>query len=116
MEIWEELGLFAGQTTFVVIGIVLILLVLASLASRTKSTEIFKIESLNRKFRRMSKLLREQTLPKKELKRWVKAQKLLQKQNQNRPRAYVLEFEGDVRASQVEGLRKEVSMILTTAQ
>src|SRR4051812_32014417 len=118
LNLWDQLALFAGQTSLVVVGAVIIILVAASFILRAKVADSFKIENLNRKFADMSRLLRTQVLNKKEFKKWSKQRKASIKdaRDEKKRRVFVLEFEGDLRATRVENLRKEISMVLTTAE
>lgn len=141
MEFLYELGLFAAQTLLIVIAIVAIILVLAGAAGQKgKSPEegYIEVKSINDRFELYTAAIRDLSetdeasklrakYDKKSAKAKAKAEKTrLKASNKDslegldiaseRPRTFVLDFEGDVIASQVDALREEISAILPNAQ
>jgi serine protease SohB len=114
---WQELLIFGLKTLFLVVSLLTVLLFIFLLVARNKVVESFKIESLNERFEDWAHRLKEVLFTKKEWKAFTKAEKKKAKQNENveRRRVFVLSFEGDIKASQVESLRKEITMILGVA-
>ncbi|MEL6368955.1 MAG: protease SohB, partial [Pseudomonadota bacterium] len=78
-----------------------------------------KVRHLNARFRRVSDALKVAVLDSasaKALKKQRKAERKAEKGTPNeRPRTFVLDFKGDIRASAVNALREEVSAILAVA-
>lgn len=121
MEILLEVAAFAGKTLLITFALVAILVVIANLATRMKPPkESLEVENLNDRFDDFSSAIREVTASEKQLKAERKARtKLLKKQKVEglkKSRLFVLDFEGDIRASQVELLRDEITAILAGAQ
>jgi serine protease SohB len=80
------------------------------------------ITNLNSKFETMGLMLNSQILPKKEFKKTVKEHKALLKKkdkgtdlDKKRKRVFVIDFKGDIRATEVTSLREEITAILTVA-
>ena len=141
MEFLYELGLFAAQTLLIVLGIIAIILVIAASAgqkSKGADEGFIEVRSINDRFDRYTAAIRELSdteelakerakLDKKAEKERVKADKARAKDAieaaekssdiaSGRPRTFVLSFEGDMMASQVEALREEISAVLPNAQ
>lgn len=119
MSFWEHLGLFSIQTFLIVAGIILIMIVAASLVARAKIQESFRVENLGEKLDDAKQEVLSHILSKKDFKKWLKGfRKEHQEQSKrtDKERVFVLEFEGDIRASKVETFRKEVSVVLATAK
>lgn len=116
MDYLWQLGLFAGKALLIVFCIVAVLVVFFSLVGRNRSLHSLEIENLNEKHRGLADLLKSQILEKKQL----KAEKKLKKKEDKitkaaRPRAFVIDFEGDIRASNVNCLREEITTVLKVA-
>lgn len=119
-----ELGIFSGKVFVIVLGIAVLLILSAVLALRAKGgRDQLEIEHLNAKFDGFANLLKSQLLDKKEFKAHNKAQQKekkalakLSKAKKDKKRLFVLNFEGDVKASQVDTLRQEITAILSVAK
>lgn len=79
-----------------------------------------EITSLNDRFDDMAAGLKRATQPPKAYKRWAKAEHKAQKarakaETAGRPRLFVLDFHGDVLATEVSGLREIISALLQEA-
>ncbi len=118
-------GTFLAETITTVVAILATFGGIIAIAAKNKlkSKEKIEITKLNQKYQDMRELLNRETLDKDALKKLKKEEKqaeaLLKKQNKNTPkiksRTFVLEFDGDIRASAVENLREEITAILTVA-
>jgi len=121
MEFIAEYGLFLAKTLTLVTAIVVVFTAVPLLArkSRERDREELHVRKLNRRFRDMEQTLRRAFLNRKQFKALVKQRLKADKQEQNeetkRPRIFVLNFEGDIRATRVELLREEVTALLTLA-
>lgn len=141
MEFLYELGLFAAQTLLIVVAIVAIVLVIAGAAgqkSKSPDEGYIEVKSINDRFDAYTAAIRDLSETdeasklrakheKKSAKAEAKAEKARLKATAKdateniaitsaRPRTYVLDFEGDVMASQVDALREEISAILPNVQ
>ena len=124
MYFLEHYALFLLNTATIVIAIIVVLTVIFSLASRNKLQHKGKIQikKLNKRFEEMKHSLNQATMNKKAFKQLQKQQKQMEKKahktidkKQEKKRLFVLHFKGDVKASQVNSLREEVTAILTVA-
>lgn len=119
MEFLSDLGIFSGKVFVLAfaIGILLILLfVLIAKARKTQPT--LTVENLNRKYESMAQALKSSVWDAKVFKVEVKALKKKKKKEKDgdKKRIYVLDFNGDLRASQVENLREEITTLLIVAR
>ncbi|MEM6817573.1 MAG: protease SohB [Pseudomonadota bacterium] len=115
-----DYGLFLAKTVTVVIAVGVIVALVASASRRGgQRDETLKVHHLNARFRRISDALKAavlDTASAKALKKQRKAERKAEKGASNeRPRTFVLDFKGDIRASAVNALREEVSAILAVA-
>ncbi|MGE0632857.1 MAG: protease SohB [Pseudobdellovibrionaceae bacterium] len=118
MDLLSQLGVFALQTLFIVVAIVVVLIVFFSLLSKARDQKSeLEIENLNEKFEHFAAALKHQLLTKKELKAEQKKlkQESKKKDKLKKTKIYVLDFNGDVKANPVQSLRDEVSSILLVA-
>ncbi len=123
MDFVLEYGLFFAKVATVILGIIMVAVVIAALASREKDPlHRLKIKRLNKRLEAFSETLHEEVLNKKALKAYKKEQKERHKKMesdeefQHRKRYFVLHFDGDIRASATAELREIVTAILTTAK
>jgi serine protease SohB len=116
MEFLSEIGLFSLKALVIVLSCITVLMTLAILAAKNKiSQERLEITQLNDKFQRFESLLGSSSLSKEELKKRAKALKQKLKKNKNPENVFVIDFEGDIKASHVKQLRDEITAILTVA-
>lgn len=119
MEFLADYGLFLLKIATVVIAIVLIIGAAASAGRKASGQEILEVENLNKKYETFAAGLKQAVLSKSEWKAEAKTQKERDKaeeKNKNgRPRAFLIDFKGDLKASAVPSLRQEVSAILEVA-
>ena len=117
MEFLSEYGLFLLKVATVVVAIVVII-VAAAAAGRRGSQEGLEIDNLNKKYRSHAHTLRKAVMKKSEQKQEEKEEKKRIKEEEKkdgRPRTFVINFKGDLRASAVPSLREEVSAVLDVA-
>ena len=125
MEFLTQYGLFLAKTVTFVVAILIIIAAIGGLIMRQKSAQENKIEvkKLNTHFENMASAVKSVILSKHDLKLEQKAQKKRLKEenkkskntDETKKRIYVLNFDGDIKASSVDTLREEISAILTTA-
>ncbi len=117
MEFLSEYGLFLLKVMTIVIGIVIVMAAGAA-AGRKATQDHLEVENLNKKYRKTSAALRSAVMKKDERKKQAKQDKKQQKAEEkrgSRPRSYVIDFKGDLKASAVSSLREEVSAVLDVA-
>ena len=132
MEFIFEYGMFLAKVLTVVFGIVGVLITLISLLNKQSDSKkgVLEINQLNQQYENMSETLllsslnsHEQKLKLKELredkKKKSKSEKLLAKSAKHdmkpKKKVYIIDFKGDVRATEVDNLREEVTAITTQA-
>lgn len=118
IEFLAEYGLFLLKTVTIVAGIVVVIGVAAS-AGRKAAGEGLEVENLNKKHESVVDSLLGAVSSKDEHKQLIKEKKKKEKAEAKepsaRPRSFVIDFKGDLKASAVPSLREEVSAILDVA-
>lgn len=117
MEQLIEIGVFAAKWVIVVTALgTLVVLVLVAAGKARQSADL-EVEDVNQKFIGFRSFLgsflfnkKQQKQESKKLKKNTESKALLSK-----PRLFVLEFNGDIQATQVEELREEVDAVLSVA-
>lgn len=131
-EFFFEYGLFAFKTitliTFLIVGLAFFL---SMLPSKQKDKESIEIEKLNEHFESLQDALESEILPKADYKKLTKERKKQEKKDKKsskksvtklpensdkeKTRLFVLNFKGDLQASDVDSLRKTITALLTVA-
>ena len=115
---FADYGLFLLKTLTIVVAIIVVI-VAATAAQRKAGVDGLEVENLNKKFRGLSDALRGAVSSKDERKKAAKERKKTakaeDKEPSTRPRSFVLDFKGDLKASAAESLREEISAILDVA-
>ena len=117
IEFIAEYGLFLLKAATIVAAIIVVMAAAAA-ANRKATQEGIEVEHLNRKFRTTAGALRKAVLRKDARKQEAKEEKKRQKAEEKgeaRPRSFVIDFKGDLKASAVPSLREEVSAVLDVA-
>lgn len=144
MSFLHDYGLFFLKTLTVVVGVVAVLAAVPLiggrlLGARRPGRRGLQVRHLNRTYEDLAFALRAQTMPAKAAKALARARKKERKALDarraapsrsgstdapgaepagapTRPRAFVLDFHGDVRATEVAALREEITAIVTVAR
>ena len=125
MEFLAEYGMFLAKAVTVLIVVALIIGIAASAGHKDKPSGL-KITKLNDKLKKLKDQLQESVLDKKELKQLKKEEKVEAKKQAKarksdsdseakKKKVFVLDFNGDIKASQGERLKNEISALLTIA-
>ncbi len=118
MDFLAEYGLFLLKTATIVIAIVTVILIAAD-ANKRSHGDTLEVEKLNDKYRDLAAALKKAVLGKDEQKQFEKEQKAEKKARAKagttRPRTFVIDFKGDLKASNAQSLREEVTAILDVA-
>ncbi|HLD66971.1 MAG TPA: protease SohB [Pseudomonas sp.] len=122
MEFLAEYAGFLAKTVTLVVAIVVVLLVIAVLRGkgRGKTSGQLQVIHLNEFYKSLQQRLEQAVLDKDRLKAQrkaeAKAEKLAKKQGADaKPRLYVLDFDGDIKASATDSLRHEITALLSLA-
>nr|WP_207905844.1 protease SohB [Aestuariirhabdus litorea] len=143
LEFLAEYGLFFAKTFTLILGILILLMGVVAIAGRHKRgahSGQLEVTRLNDEYRDMLDQLKAEVLDEEQIKAEQKEQKRKEKQerkqakqqakqhskpadegaedegDEGKPRLYVLDFDGDIRASDVETLREEISAVLGLAR
>jgi serine protease SohB len=115
-------GLFIAKTITALIALVFAVAIITGSRKKEEDAEL-RITNLNDKYRNMKERVTQSIMDKKEFKQLSKqVAKDLKKQQkskvQGKPKRklYVLEFDGDIRASEVATMRDEITALLSVAQ
>ena len=116
---FADYGLFLLKTLTLVGAIVVVIGAAAAANRKGSGQETLEVEHLNEKYKKVASALKKAILRKDEWKQEAKAEKERQKaeakSTERRPRSFIIEFKGDLKASAVPSLRAEVSAILDVA-
>lgn len=120
IEFLTSYGLFFAKALTALIFIWLLMILIFSFSKKAKGDDHFEITNLNKKYKNMADSLRFALLPKKELKQALKEKKKQRKKEKkaptaNKKRVFVLNFHGNIKATAVKHLRKEITAILSVA-
>ena len=118
-----DYGLFLAKTLTFVLAIGAVAVLVAGAARRGKpSAERLEVSSLNERYERMADVVRRAMLPKTALRAYLKetrqrhkAERKARAKEEGRPRLFVLDFQGDLRATAVAALREEINAIVGVA-
>lgn len=124
MDVLAELALFAAKVLLIVVAFVVIVGTIARAARRGSADEgkgDLRLKKLNERWKQTASRMQRAFMPPKAWKARQKAERAAEQQRRKAPdldrrRVYVLDFEGNMRASQVTGLREEVTAVLEVAR
>jgi serine protease SohB len=118
-EFFADYGLFLLKAVTIVGAIILVVGVAAAASRKAAMQEGLEIEHLNKKYQTMASALKHAVLKKADWKAQAKKnkeqEKAAAKSEEKRPRSFVIDFKGDLKATAVASLREEVSAILEVA-
>ena len=109
----------------VITGLIALIFAMAIIGSSRKKEDSSKlnITNLNSKFKEIKSQVQQAVMDKKEFKQLAKDSAKLEKKNAKskkvsmpRPKLFVLEFDGDIKASEVSTLREEITAVLSVAK
>lgn len=120
MEFLSEYAGFLARTVTVLVAVLVVLLAVALLRGRERrSGGHLEVHRLNDFYQALRERLQGSVLDKDQLKALrkaeSKAEKAEKKAGRHKPRVYVLDFDGDIKASAGEHLRHEVTALLSIA-
>lgn len=121
MEFIFDYASFLAKTVTIVIAIIVVLVVIASMRGRGRRSAggQLHVTKLNDFYKGLRDRLEGSLLDKARLKALRKAQakdlKKDRKSTETKPRVYVMDFDGDIKASATENMRNEITALLTLA-
>lgn len=118
---WSDYLLFLLKAVTVVVVLIILIGAIARSAKAGQETGQrgrLRVRKLNERYRRQSDAIRHQVFDKKALKAHQKEEKARQKAAKGKTpeRVWVLNFKGDIQASQVGNLREEITALLAVAK
>jgi serine protease SohB len=121
VEFFAQYAGFLLRTVTVVVAIVMVLLVIAALRSKGRGPRHghLQVHKLNDVYQGLRERLEQAVLDKHSLKTQRKAEakhaKQALKEGIKKPRVFVLDFDGDIKASATDNLRHEITALLSMA-
>lgn len=118
IDIALQLLLFSGKLLIVLIFLLVLLLGITAILTHGKKTKgRLVIKNLGEKYQEMAESIKSEILSKKLFKRFLKEKKLATKKNQSQDKknVFVLNFNGDIKASRLSSLREEITAIIGVA-
>ena len=124
MEYLLDFLLFFAKTIIVVLCIFIPLLFLMAISSKQKlhQKEHLEVNQLNKRYKAMADAINSTVLSKKSYKENVKNRKKEDKKSEkeekdeNSKNIYVIDFDGDIQASEIDRIREEITAVLTVAE
>lgn len=119
-------GLFVAKVVTGLIALVFVVAIISGAKKKDDDTEL-RVNNLNDKYRALKDRVLQSLLDKKEYKQHLKELEKQQKQSAKaekgksvkpsaKPKLFVLEFDGDIKASEVKTMREEITAILSVAE
>lgn len=122
MDFLAEYASFLAKTVTLVVAILVVLISFAALRSkgRRKAAGQLQVSKLNDFYKGLRERLESNLLDKDQLKALRKSESKTEKKNSKKkaeakPRVFVLDFDGDIKASATESLRHEITALLCLA-
>ncbi|MGC6372211.1 protease SohB [Pseudomonas sp. S2.OTC.A_B10] len=122
MDFLAEYASFLAKTVTLVVAILVVLISFAALRSkgRRKAAGQLQVSKLNDFYKGLRERLEQSLLDKDQLKALRKSESKTEKKNSKKkpeakPRVFVLDFDGDIKASATESLRHEITALLSLA-
>ncbi|MBL3556820.1 MULTISPECIES: protease SohB [Marinobacter] len=135
MEFLTEFGLFIAKTVTLVVALLVIVSVIMSTAQKDKDDHggdgELRVRKLNEKYRKLRESLQARLRSESERKAFEKARKKAEKAKEKaakakrksgegaeeeKPKVYVLDFDGDIKASDTDSLRRSITAVLSVAE
>ena len=121
MDFLYDYGLFLAKTvTFVVAVAAIVGMLVAASRRGGAAPESLEVSDLNRQYRRLGDALAQATASKQSAKALTKQRKQEDKArkqaDERRPKRFVIDFKGDIKATATEALRNEVTAVIAAAE
>jgi len=112
VEFLSEYGMFLAKAVTIIITIAIIIGLAANGGGKSEEGKP-KIKHLNKSLGELKNHFESEILSKKEIKALKKASKKKDKNDESLPKVYVLDFNGDIKASQAKQMKDEITAILS---
>lgn len=132
MEFLSDYGLFLAKVVTFVVAAVVVIVMIAATVQRSKGEGDdegeLTVRRLNEKYRKLRETIESRMLSPEQRKLWKKAKQKADKakkkaakntgktKEETRPKTFVIDFDGDIKASDTETLRKSVTAVLAVAE
>lgn len=121
-EFFFSYGLFIAKIVTGLIALIFAVAIIGGSRKKQEGSEL-KVTNLNERYDELKSRILESVMDKKEYKQHLKSQAKDQKkaaknnkESEPKPKLYVLDFEGDIKASEVETMRDEITALLSVAE
>ena len=125
-EFFFSYGLFFAKIITGLIALIFAVAIIGGSRKKEEDSEL-RVTNLNDKYNELKSKVLESVMDKKEYKQLLKTQAKDEKkevkkakkdkaEDQAKPKLYVLDFEGDIKASEVETMRDEITALLSVAK
>ena len=124
-EFFASYGMFLLETVTIVLLIVFAVLVILSAARKNQAQDGLRVEHINKQIEQREQVVRRALAGRGDSRKLARQQKKQRKAERKKkkldpsttkPRLFVLDFKGDIRASATASLREEVSAIIDVAE
>ncbi len=139
MEFLSDYGLFLAKVATVVVAVLILITAIVSAAQKDRGDQHedgeLRTRKLNDRYRRLKESLQSRLMDDEQRKQWEKSEKKRRKAEQKaqkqhakaaghtpqdaderKPRVFVLDFHGDIKASDTDMLRQSVTSVLSVAE
>lgn len=135
MEFLTEFGLFVAKAVTLVVALIVVISVILSAAQKEKGADNgdgeLRVRKLNDRYRKLRESLETRLLSEHEQKAWAKKHKKEEKARAKadkeklkaddtatdpKKRVFVLDFDGDIKASDTDPLRRAITAVLSVAK
>ncbi|WP_018716565.1 protease SohB [Arhodomonas aquaeolei] len=122
MAVFQDYALFLAELATIVIAIVAVIVIAMRGRGGRGERDSLRVRRLNERYEEMRRGIERVLAPSRKARRRLRREGRRQRRRgggdgeARLPRVFVLDFEGDIRASAVESLREEVSAVLRTAR
>lgn len=114
-------GLFFAKVITLLFALAFAMAIIASARGKEEQSDL-KVTNLNERYKALQDRLKSSVLDKKEFKKEQKEKAKQNKKNKSgapekaKPKLFVLDFDGDIKASEVATMRDEITALLSVAQ
>ncbi|MCB9024880.1 MAG: protease SohB [Bdellovibrionaceae bacterium] len=118
MEHLIEFLIFFAKALVIIVGILAVIgFIISQSVKGSSSLPQLELEKINETIAHYADILRKNVFDRKAFKEHEKSEKKKkkQKEKENKPKMYVVDFEGDIKASEVKNLCHEITTILNVA-
>lgn len=111
IELISEYGLFLLKVITIVVSLIILIGVILNSKKTTVEGNLI-VKNLNEDLDSLEEIIKKKILSKKEFKSFIKSKKNKNKNKNIKNKLFVIDFKGNVRASEIVSLRREISGVL----